>query len=330
MTRIRKITALFGSRALTVWLVGIFIIYYVTAAVWSKEAFAHFVENLSHNVLYKILYLLFLLNVALRTGQRLKSLWPAKFVFFFRLPLHAGIFLLLLAFFLSLNVRKSTWMLVGEGDVIRVPWERSLLRVARIRSALQKNVLKINDSLIFSSEPLVTLFDEKGTVHTVGAFPPRLVGSNYMHILNFGIGPGVELREKNHVLLQTYVALRLTPFGTIDKFELPPSPYTFYLSILPNRVVKKGTETARQYDLEKPLYSVEIVKGDRMIKKGDTDGTIAFDQTMSLTFHAPSDWALLDVAYDPFLPLFIAGLLLTAAGLMVYPLSFIGRSKLPG
>jgi hypothetical protein len=70
---------------------------------------------------------------------------------------------------------------------------------------------------------------------------------------------------------------------------------------------------------------VEIVKGDRMIAQGETDNTIAFDRTMSLTFHPPADWVHLDVAYDPALPFFAGALFLTAAGVLLCPLSFISR-----
>lgn len=323
MRHVRKIIEFLGSKALTLWLAGIFIGYYVTIAVWSREAFAHLVQNLSDSNLLRALYLLVAVNITLRIIHTMRALWPAKFVFFFRLPLYAGVFLLLFTFFLSVNFRQNTWLLAGEGDIISAPWERNVLRVAGIRPALERNALKTEDSLIFSSEPAITLLDEKGTSHTIGAFPPRLVGSTYMHILNFGIGPGVELRREKSILSQGYVALRLTPFGKVDKFELPPSPYTFYLSILPNRIIKKGKETAREYNLEKPMYGIEIVKGDKMIAKGETDDTIRFDQGMSLAFHPPSDWVLLDVAYDPFLPLFVIGLIMTGAGSIVYPISFI-------
>lgn len=327
MKRFKPFLNLLGSGTLTVWLSGVFIVYYLTVAVWSKEAFAHFIALLSGNTFCRALYLLFFANVLVRMLNNLKRVWPAKLTFFFRLPLYAGMLVLLLAFFFSLNTRKNTWLLIGEGDVIRVPWERSLLRVSGIRPALRRNELKMNDSVIFSSEPAITLLDENGVSHTVGAFPPRLVGSNYMHVLNFGIGPGVELREKNNAIIRTYVALRLTPFGSVDKFKLPPAPYTFYLNILPNRVIKKGGETAKQYDLEKPVYGVEVVKGDRKIMKAETDDTVTFDHTMSLRFHRPSDWVLLDVAYDPFLPLFVAGLVMTGAGIIVYPLSLIAYGR---
>ncbi len=327
MKGMEKILAVLRSKALTIWLLGLFIIYYVSVAVWSEEAFGCLIENLGHNTFFQVIYLLLFFNVTIRTVRRLMRLWPQKFVFFFRLPLYAGVILLLVSLFLSLNIRKSKWILAGEGDILDIPGDRASLQVVKIHSALEKNALRTADSLIFSTEPTVRLVDRQNSLFTIGAFPPRKVRSTYMHILNFGIGPGVELRDGNATVVRTYVALRLTPFGSVDKFELAPYPYQFYLSILPNRTVKKGREALQEYDLEKPRYRVEVVKGDRTIAQGETDEQIAFDRTMSLRFHQPSDWVLLDVAYDPVLPLFVAGLLLSAAGVLLYPVSLFRNRR---
>lgn len=327
MKRLPAFLSFLGTSTLTVWLTGSFILYYLTVAVWSREAFGQFVDNLSHDNLFRLPYLLLFINIAVRSIKGLKAFWPVKSVFFLRLPLYAGGPLLLLAFFLSVNVRQGAWLLAGEGDVLALHWERAKLRVSAVRPALEKNVLATEDSLIFSSEPSITLTDEEGTSHIVGAFPPRKVASTYMHILNFGIGPGVELRERESVLARTYVALRLMPFGSVDTFELPPSPYKFYLSVLPNRVIQKGKETAREYNLENPMYGVEIVKGDRVIAKSETNSAVRFDKNFSLEFFPPSDWVLLDAAYDPFLPWFAAGLLLTGTGMVFFPFSFVFKRK---
>jgi len=87
-------------------------------------------------------------------------------------------------------------------------------------------------------------------------------------------------------------------------------------------------EIARDYDLEKPRYHLEIVKGDRALFSGDveTDRDTAFDGQMTLRFFAPSDWVLLDIAHDPFLFWFAAAIILLFVGALLYPLSLF----LPG
>lgn len=325
MKLMETIRSVLGSKALMIWLTGLFILYYISVAVWYGEAFARFIENLGRDLFFQFFYLLLALNVSIRIVVRMRKLWPEKIIFFLRLPLYAGVLLLLLSFFLSVNIRKSKWILAGEGDLLDIPWDKTPLQVAKVDSGLRKKTLITEDSFLFSSEPAITLLDRRNAAYRIGAFPPIKVGATYMHVLNFGIGPGIELREKEKSHLRTYVGLRLTPFGSVDKFELPPFPYTFYVSILPNRTIKKGRETAQEYDLEKPKYRVEVIKGDRTIAQAETEDQISFDGTMSLRFHQPSDWVLLDVAYDPFLPPFVIGLLLTMGGIALYPLHLLVR-----
>jgi hypothetical protein len=326
MTRLKKIFSFMGSQTLTVWLLGALILYYLTAAVWTKEAFGTFITALGQNKAFLAVYAVTLLNITRRTVAALINLWPDKTRFFLRLPLYAGTILFLFSVIMSLNVRKSLWTRpVGEGDMIRMPWEQGALRIVRVEPALKQKVLRTDDSVIFDYEPAVLLGDDDRAVHRVGAFPPKRIGKTYLHILGFGIGPGVELKKNGRSMVRTYVALRLVPYGNTDIFELSPFPYRFHLSILPNRVIKKGRETARDYDLDQPLYRVEIVKGDKIIARGETDTGISFDGDMSLHFFKPSDWVLLDVAYDPFLPWFAAGLCLLVLGVVMYPISFLSR-----
>lgn len=321
MKRLETLIAFLGSRTLTLWVAMIGILYYLSVAVWSKEAFAAFIINLAENNLFRFGFLLFWVNIAIRMAAALRRLWPVKTAFYLRFPLYVGLLIFLLSFFMSLNVRDFRWMVVGEGDVIEVPWEDTPFRVLHIEPAIKRNAIVTADSPIFAYEPSLTAGDRFGQQHRVGAFPPIRVRSSYMHILNFGIGPGIELREGGEVLRRGEVALRLIPFGSVDSFEIQPLPYKVYMSVLPNRVLKKGKETARDYDLTKPLYHVEIVKGDRTIAKGDTAERIAFDGDLSLAFFTPADWVHLEIVYDPFRAWFLAGLALLLTGLILYPFS---------
>lgn len=322
MKYLRTFTAFLGSAALTIWLVGLFFLYYLTIAVWSKEAFASFITLLSTNNLARFAYFVFFLNVTFRVYGALKALWPARAGFFMRLPLYVGLILFLFSFAMSLNFRQTKWLLVGEGDRPEIPWEQTAFQVVHIESALEKKALRTEESLIFDYEPAITLADRNGIRYTIGAFPPRLVRSTFMHILNFGIGPGVELKRGNEVVSRGELALRLTPFGVVDSFGMQPFPYKFYVSILPNRVIQKGKETARDYDLEKPRYGVEIVKGDTVIARGETDTMISFDGDMSLSFFTPANWVLLEVVHDPFLVSLGVGFALFLIGIFLYLFSF--------
>ncbi len=321
-----KLISFIASRTVTLWLIGLFIVYYLTKAVWSKEAFGAFISHLGNHAVFRLLYAVFFLNVTCRASAALKRSWPCKPRFFLRLPLYLGLIIFLFSLFMSLNVRKTLWSPpLGEGDPVVIPWEAEQLQVVQVEPALKKKALRAEGSAIFDYEPIVTLQDAVGKRFSVGAFPPTQIHSTYLHILQFGIGPGVELKKDGEVVSQGYVALNLTPFGVVDTFQLQPYHYQFYISVVPNGTVKKGREIARNYDLEKPRYHLEIVAGDRAIYAGDveTGREMAFDGQMTVRFIAPSDWVLLDIVHDPFLFWFVGGILLLVAGALLYPLSLL-------
>ena len=323
------ILAFLRSRTLTVWLVGLFIVYYLTMAVWVGEAFGRYVSHLSSSNVFRAYYLLFFVNALLRSYDALRGAWPQRRNVFLRLPLYLGLIIFLAAFFLGLNFRQTQWLRpMGRGDVISVPWEARSYQIIAVVPALEKKVLRTEDDIrIFDYEPGITIRDKSGRQHLIGAFPPRKIGSTYYHVLMFGIGPGVELRKRNEVVVKGQVALRLTPFGAVDAFDLPPFPYKFYLAIVPNRLIKKGKETARDYDLEHPRYRVEIVKGDQVIAKAETGTKVPFDGDMELSFYEPDDWVIIEAVRDPFVIWFISGFCLFVVGLILYPFSMAVRNR---
>ena len=321
-----KIIAFLGSPTLTVWLVGIFAVYYLTVSVWIGEAFARYVQLLGSSRLFQAFFLLFLLNLVLRVAETLRNRRSGCAVLLLRLPLLLGMVLVLASFFLSLNVRQLLWSPpLGEGDPIELPWQQERYQIVAVEKAIDKRALRTDDSVLFDYEPGITIIGKEGKKLEIGAFPPRKAGKSFLHVLQFGIGPGIELRKGTEVLWKGYVAPRLVPFGTVDTVSIPPYPYQFLLSIVPTRIVQKGKESARTYDLEKPRYRVAVVKGDRTLVEQDTETGVAFDGDMVLSFSAPSDWVIIEAVRDPFLPWFAFSILLFAVGLALFPLSFLVR-----
>lgn len=328
MNRLSGMLSLLRSRVLTVWLAGAFILFYLTVAVWSKEAFVVTIAGLAKNPAAEALYVLFFLNVLFRTTARVKDLWRTRALLALRAPLYAGLVLFLCTFFLSLHVRQQAWRLLGEGDPVDVPWEGTPYRVVSVRPALEEKAFRTEGSAIFDYEPELTIVDRKGRQHRVGAFPPVMAGSNYLHVMNFGIGPAIEFKRGGETISKGYMALRLTPFGSVDSFKL--DSYTVYLSILPTKVVTRGAESAREYDLKRPLYHVEIRQGDKEIARGETDSMLRFGDRMTLGFDRPSDWVLLEIVRDPVYPAYVVSLVLLVAGAILYPFSFLVRRTAAG
>ncbi len=315
-----------SSQAVTFWYVVAFVLYYLTFTIWSEEAFGRFINLISTNPLAIVLYSVFLVNITLLMGRKVwTSLRAGRCSALFRIPLYLGVALFLVSSFLSLTTREVRWQLLGRGDPLQVPWERGVFRVDGIESALRQSMLRTEDSLIFDYEPVVILSDSAGNRYRVGAFPPEKVGRSYMHVLNFGIGPGVELSRDGEIISRGYFALRLVPFGGTDSFEIKPMPYKFFLTVIPNDLIRKAGEEVRLYNIERPRYRVEILKGDRKVFSGETEDSVRFDG-MKLRFLKPENWVLLEMVYNPFYLPYVAGLTVLLAGLFLYPFSMLGRS----
>jgi len=326
MNRLRQILAFLGSRTLTVWLVASFILYYLTMAVWFGEAFARYISHLASSTLFRLCYVLFAVNCTMLLVRSIRKTGWTNMGTLLRLPLFTGFILFLLTFFMSVNMREFRWLFLGRGDTVSLPWEKGgTYRVDHVEPALKKNILRGPDSAIFDFEPGIVLLDGAGGKHSVGAYPPRAVGSSFMHVLNFGIGPGVELKRQGVTIYQGYVGLRLIPFSSEDTFTIDPFPYTFSLKIIPNKVIKRGRESVDNYDLEQPAYRVTVTQGDREIAHGETSTSLSFDDGMSINFHPPDDWVMVEAAYDPFIPWLALSIGLCIIGMVLYPCSFLVR-----
>jgi hypothetical protein len=324
---IKQIYSILRSKTLTVWFTGLFILYYLTVAIWWKEAFALFIIGISKSYIIKFLYIVFLINIILRIADSVRSNSANTFRLITRAPLYIGIILFLVSFFMSLNVRQQRWIIVAERDSVDLRWEKKQFLVRKIDSALERKMLRMDNSLIFDFEPNITLMDRDRNLYEIGAFPPNKVGSSYMHILNFGIAPGIELKRDNRVLDRGYVIQRIVPFGSVDSFEIKPYPYKFYLRILPNTIVKKSGELARKYDLDSPNYGIEIVKGDKEVFEGESNDRVYFDKNMSLGFYKPINWIMLEAVYDPFYLWFIISLIILITGVVIYPISWLKKNS---
>jgi hypothetical protein len=328
VSMLRSLWSFVASKALTVWLVGLFLLYYLTMAVWSEEAFGTYISHLSSNNLFRAFYLLFLLNITVRTIRSFHALRQRRVAIMLRLPLIAGVVLLLAAVFGSVNMRSLLWSQpVGEGDPLIIPWEKTSYRIRSVVPAVKKRSLRTEASAIFDYEPGATIVDDSGREHSIGAFPPSKMGTTYLHVLQFGIGPGFEVRRGKELITRGFVALRLTPFGVVDQFELEGLPYRFYVSIMPNRVVKRGRESANEYDLERTRYRVEAVRGDAVVARAETEGEFPVEGGITLRFLPPADWIIVQAVHDPFLPWIALGLALILCGLPLYPWSWLVLRK---
>lgn len=331
----RQIAYLLGSKGLSVWMVCAWLIYYVTMTIWSKEAFATFVKVLSENILFQGLFVIFLINLSMRSftyvrqrggGGRLGRIGGGALL--------AGVLLLLLGFLVSVTTKRPMRSLVGEEHIIHTPWDGRRYKVQKVVPSLKSSVLDIDEGLgIFRFEPIITV--ESGSrLKEVGAFPPSRFGRTYMHILQCGLAPGVKVSRNGQVFHEGYAALRLLPPGGTDVLKIERTPYSFLVKLVPVEILRKGELEAGRYDLTDPLYDIRVLRGNEEIARGRSDEKIDFDG-QSLEILPTTYWAFLDVVRDDGIPIVASGLILMALGLLLklarwswitFRLIFLGRA----
>jgi len=314
-----------GSRRLGLALVASWVFYYLTATVWGEEAFAGFVKHLKDNPLFQGLFVLFLLNFALRTVARIRESGLRRLPVLVTTVFRLGLLLLLTGFLVSVTTKQMIRPLVGERDVIAVPWSERTFPVERVRSSIRGRMLDIDTGEgLFTMEPeLILNLDDRRV--RVGAFPPARIGRTWMHVLQTGLAPGIRLRRDGRIVREGYAALRLLPPGSTDSFELNGSPYSFLLKLAPERKIRKGGVEAGVYDLTRPLYDVRVLRAGTEIARARSDASIRFDG-LSLDVFDTDHWVLLDVVRDDGIPLVAAGLFLLAAGLLLMGARIVYRA----
>jgi hypothetical protein len=317
---IKKFFQILSSKAFLFWMIGGWIIYYVISAIWMREAFAHFVNDIKNNILIQIPFVLFLLSGYLNLIRSSLDVFKKnKIQFFAWLLLPLGMLVFLTGFFISINTRQFSTQLVGEGDVVRLPWDTKRYRVLKIKPGLKNRFLDIDPVGFFEYEPKLILSDGSLSYFEIGAFPPTKIDNTYYHILNFGLAPGIRLFEGKSLREEGYMALKILVPGSSDYFDITPYPYRFSISMEPEKTIQKGDAMISVFNLEDPIYRVRVFKGEELIAEGVSREGIHFDD-FTLNFFKPTFWVLLEAVKDPALPVTHAGIVLITIGI---PLSII-------
>lgn len=315
-----------SSKVFLLWLMGCWVVFYVTIAVWTNETFAQFAENLRNNPLVQFPFVLFLvggyLNIVRAARERIQQ-GKARLFAWMVLPL--GIMVFLTGFFISITTRQFEWPIVGEGHIVTPGWAMESYRITGVRPGIRERFLDIDVGRgkgIFSYEPKLTMTDSSSKTYEVGAFPPTKIDDTYYHILNFGLAPGVSLSEGGSVKDQGYTVLRILGPGSSDYFEIPPYPYRFLVSLEPEKTFQKGSLRASEFNLKSPTYKVRVFEGEKVIAEGISKEGIRFDN-LTLSFFEPTFWIQLEAVKDPGLPVILTGLALVLAGIPLWTVQFL-------
>jgi hypothetical protein len=309
-----------ASRELMLLLLGGWVLLYVSYSVWSQEALATFMKRLGSDRAFQVPFALLLLSLTLQLLKGLRRqrgllrrlLWA---------PLPLGVLVFLTGVLLSAVFRLQEWRLLGEGDFVSPPWQTIHYRLERIEPALKEETLQSVGATpqVFQYEPKVLLSTE-GERFSVGVFPPRRIHGTYYHILDFGLAPRVRFFQGHRLKQEGYLALRLLPPGARDSFRVSFLPYAFNIRIVPQEVLKEGKEEVAVYNLRRPTYELEVLRGDELVLRARSAQEVAFEG-LRVQFLEPSYWVVLEMVRDP-------GLLPMAAGLALFALGIPLRAAL--
>jgi hypothetical protein len=307
-------------------MLGLWLLYYLTWATWSKEAFANFVTGLGRNIIWKVFFVSFLFFLAAEIIYKFRQWYKrARVLAFVRVILPAGIFIFLTGFFLSANMRMETRILTGKDDVFTIPWSEKRFAVMNVRPGIKERFLDIEQdapSAIFTREPLLLITDFERT-YRIGTFPPARIDGTFFHILNSNIAPSIELRnQKGEIIEKGDLALQILPAGNTDFAHLINLPYRITMKLLPSGEIKRGEVLAKEYNLEDRLYEIKVYRiknpeeAGVLIAQGNSRRPLSFDgYTLTVTGH--TYWVLLEIVKDDAVYIIGAGIVLIIFGIIL-------------
>jgi hypothetical protein len=321
MRIVRALYEILSSKAFLLWLIGGWLLFYVSSAIWMKEAFAFFVSGLADDPIIQVPYLLFLVSGWLNFIRVFSGKFRSnKISFAAWLMLAAGALLYLTGFFLSINTRHAGTMIVGSGDTVAPPWGSGSYQISSISLGLKESLGMSEDGGYLEYEPKITLTDGSLNKYEVGAYPPARIGSAYFNVMDLGLAPGIKFYENGALVTEVYMVLRLLPPGVPASFYLEPYPFKFLVTLSPNSY--EGDHAVPVFSLKSPVYSTRVFNGEILIAEAGAGEALNFDN-YSLAYTEPDQWMLLQSSKDPGMPLVKYGIFIFVFGLPVYLLRLI-------
>jgi hypothetical protein len=309
---------LLSSKACLLWLTGGWVLYYVTTAIWLDEAFAFFVYGVKNNTFIQIPFAAFLISGYLNLLRVFREkLSRSKLAFIAWLMISGGAMLYFTGFFLSINTRDYDNRIVGVGDFLDMPWSKERYYISAIKPGLRDSFRMTDTGGILQYEPKITIKDSSSRSYEVGAYPPLKINGTYIHILNYGLAPGVRFYRGGVLSAEGYMPLRILPPGRSDFFEIRPYPFRFLVFLASEHMDYSEHYPEPVYNLKDPLYNTRVFSGEKMVAEGDSREGLSFND-YKLSYFKPSYWIQIESARDPGIPFMRFGIFLLVFGIPVY------------
>ena len=316
MSILARIYGTLASPRLLVGLALLWILVYVTVAVWLDEAFAAFVVALGNNPIVQLFYFAFVASLGanlLRMAGNHRSEGALMLLCWAVFP--AGLWLYGLGFGLSTVLGLQHWSVVQEGELLELPWQIRPWTMAELRPPFDSEyVEETSSSLLFGHEP-IALFRSGSEEAEVGAFPPSRLGDSDCNLMDFGLAPELRLTREGRTLYEGSIEGRLLPPGVSEEFDLATTGYHVRIRLVPNAHRELAGGTSRVFRMDSPRYHLVVRFGNEILFDGEAATEVQLSDGARLALEGPGYWAWVRCGRDPGRPLLMLGLGLMILGL---------------
>ncbi|RMG69246.1 MAG: hypothetical protein D6710_09190 [Nitrospirae bacterium] len=239
--------------------------------------------------------------------------------------LRAGFVVLLLALMLSYNLRVSEKVVLHKGALLELG--NRPVRVKAIEPDMSEEFLQVGEKSTFKLSEVSLLLDDGDKIHRVGSGFPSFLEGHYLRVIHLGLYQELKVKDGRGEFSSGY-ALDVFPPGKTAVVTLPERDYFLTLTLYPERTIKKGILTGRQYNLKELTFKVLVQKNKKilaegLIKEGQTGRLAGWE----IGIPKGGYYAELLIVKDPVYPLLLAGLGLLLSGLFLMPVRFFWFKK---
>lgn len=239
--------------------------------------------------------------------------------------MRTGLIVLITALLFSSHIRKTEEARLHEKETYA--FTGSSISLNSIKTNLPDDFLQVGETGTLLLKEVSAVITSSGTSYTItSGFPARINGRYYL-ISDVGYSQALSLRSSGRKI-EKLLDLNILPPGKADIVPLPSGDLFLTFTLQPEKTIRKGLLTGKQYLLMAPQYSIKIQRPEERpetvtLKPGDS-----FTQgDLSLALGKNSFFVKVTAVYDPALFWIYSGLLAALAGLMLMLSRFFWYKK---
>jgi hypothetical protein len=191
-------------------------------------------------------------------GEGVQSV-RGRFSFLPGTVLRTGFIILLVSFLFSVHLRESEEMLLHEGETGVFFGNKILL--STITPELPEKFMQIGEKTRFRLDDMSAELTSSGNTYSLTPGFPVRIEKLYYRITHLGFSVPFNA-ETSMGDFGKNVDLEILPPGKTDIVELPSVDMFLTIALMPEKTIKKGLITGKQYNLRRPLYRVVLQKGE--------------------------------------------------------------------